>query len=305
MDKQSRILITGASGMVGSRLVEIMKKQGYVNLLTPSKNEMNLFNMEQVSQWMYKVDYVIHLAALVGGIEMNMKYPVNLFANNIRTTLNVMDCACFANVKKLLFMGSSCVYPVGYKYSLDESYVMAGSPEYTNEGYALAKISGMKLCGYYRHQYGSNFISIVPSNIYGKVSPEPIQKNHVISALIKKILEAKKNKCESITLLGTGEAKREFIYVDDVCDAILFMMENYDGIGHINIGTGQVISIKELAEMLMTIINYECEIIYDTKKPDGSMFKCMDVYKASKLGWNAKTALYDGLKKMYKDFISD
>ncbi len=306
MNIHDTILITGASGMVGRRLVEIMSEEGYHVLLLPTSGLLDLSNQSDVGRFFVnnKIDAVIHLAALVKGIEYNREYPASMLSVNMSMNTNIINNCNWHGIKKLLFVGSSCMYPVDCPKPIKEESLLTGALEETNEGYALSKIVGVKLCDYYRKQDEDNFISIIPCNIYGTVSNEPLNKNHVISALIKKIHTAKLRGDKEIEIWGSGSPLREFIHVDDVCSAILFMMKNYNEAGGINIGTGQHISILDLTKLIMKIIEYDGSIMYDCSKPDGMLEKYLDVSKAIALGWTAKIELEEGLRRTYVDYLN-
>jgi len=307
MDKSSKILVTGSQGMIGVHLTNKLRNEGYNNLLTPSSTQLDLRKQKATEKYFEenKIDYVIHLAAKVGGIMANIKSPYSFLYDNRIMDMNVIENSRINNVKKLLYLGSSCIYPRECKQPMKEEYLLTGKLEPTNEGYALAKISGLKLCEYCNKQHGSNFISLVPCNIYGPNDNFDSDASHVISALILKFHVAKKNNLSFVELWGTGKARREFLYVDDAADAILYFMLNcdHDEIGpYVNIGSGKDVFIDELALLIKDIVGYKGKIKYDTSKPDGMPRKLVDVSKAKKLGWKAKIDLREGLQKTYEWF---
>lgn len=278
--------------------------------MAPSSRELDLRRQTEVESYFAKKkpDYVIHLAARVGGILANTKYPADFLLDNLLMTVNVLSCARQYRVRKLLFLGSSCIYPSHCPQPMKEEHLLTGKLEATNEGYALSKISGLKLCEYENKQYGTNFISLMPSNIYGPGDHfEPLH-SHVVSALILKFHEAMKNKKPSVEVWGTGLARREFLFVEDAVDAIVYFMRNYDAKDlppFLNIGPGNDISIRDLAFLIKKITRYRGEVIFDRTKPDGMMRKCMDVSLARKYGWNAKTGFENGLIKTYRWFLKN
>jgi len=298
-----KLLITGAYGMVGSRLKELITDY---KLLTPDKNELDITNQHKV--WDYfcrnSIDYVVHLAGLVGGIQYNIKYPANMLAANASMAINIINTCHYWKPKKLIFVGSCCMYPVKQGL-ITESDILTGPPEKTNEAYAIAKILGVKLCEYYNRQYEDPFISIIPCNVYGKVNNEPLEKNHAISAVMKKIHVAKKRDDKEIEIFGTGTPTREYIHRDDLCKAIIFLLDKYNDPEPINVGSGEFVTINYLTEMIMKVVGYKGKIIRDTSKDDGSPYKCIDSSKIRSLGWYPKIGLEEGLKKAYADYIND
>jgi GDP-L-fucose synthase len=302
MNKNSIILITGGRGMVGSALIARLKKDKFTNLLIPTSKELDLTSQKNVSDYFSKnkIDYVFHLAAKVGGIAANIESPAYFLYENLVIQSNVIHAAYQNKIKKLLFLGSSCIYPKDYKQPLKEEYLLADKLEPTNEGYAISKIAGLKLCEYYNKQYGTNFISLMPCNLYGENDHFETKNSHVISSLIYKFTKAKKENLPTVEVWGTGKARREFLYAGDVADAMIFFMKNYDAKdmpSFVNIGSGKDISIKELASVIKKIVGYKGKIIFDTSKPDGMLKKLLDVKKATKLGWKQKTPIEIGLKK--------
>ncbi len=310
MHKDSKIMITGSNGMVGKCLINNLRNLGYTNLYTPTSKELNLKQQFDVEQYFLinKFDYVFHLAAKVGGIQANIKSPATFLYDNLMIESNVIEAARKYSVKKLLFLGSSCIYPKDCTQPMKEEYLLTGKPEPTNEGYAIAKIVGLKLCEYYNKEYNTNFISLMPCNIYGFNDHFETEKSHVISALITKFHNAKINQDASVEVWGTGNARREFIFVEDVANAAIYFMNNYnynDLLTFLNIGIGSDVSIKELAETIKKVTNYKGEIIFNTEKPEGMARKVMDVSKAASFGWKADTQLTEGLKKTYEWYLNE
>lgn len=307
MDLNSNILVTGATGMVGSYLVQIMKEKGYKNIFAPSRSIMNCYIESSVNDYFSEndIDYVIHLAAVVGGVQYNIDYAANILRHNIYITMNVLKAALSYDVKKVLYAGTCCAYPLDAPKPTKEEHILSGPPEPTNESYALAKIVGQKYCDYIREEHKKDFIYAIPANIYGKISDESLHKNHVISALVKKIHVAKQRGDNYIEVWGDGSPRREFVYVDDVCEAILHMMDNFSEKGGMNIGSGEVISISELTEMIMDVVGYNGSVKYLTDKPKGAPNKCVDSSKINESGWSAKTKIREGIEKAYKGYIND
>jgi GDP-L-fucose synthase len=308
MDKKDKVLITGAGGMVGRTVAEKFTHAGYRRVLTPNSKELDLLRQDRVENYFkkHKPAVVVHLAARVGGILANTRFPADYLHDNLVMTLNVLGSARKNGVRKLLNLGSSCVYPTHCKQPMKEEYLLTGKLEPTNEGYALAKIAALKLCEYENKQYGTNFISLMPPNIYGPGDHfEPLH-SHVVSALILKFHEAKVRKKPSVEVWGTGKARREFLYVEDVADAILYFMTRYDAKdlpAFLNVGPGDDVSVKELARLIQGITGYQGRVLFDRSKPDGMLRKCMDVSLAKKFGWKAKTPLRTGLVKTYEWYL--
>ncbi|PID87555.1 GDP-fucose synthetase [Candidatus Gracilibacteria bacterium] len=307
MKKNSKIYIAGHTGLVGGAILNKLKSEGYNNLLLRTRKELNLLNQNDVFNFLKKEksEYVILSAAKVGGIKANMTYPADFLYDNLQIQNNIIWGSHLAGIKKLLFLGSSCIYPRGCKQPIKEEYLMDGKLEPTNEGYALAKISGMKLCEKINEQYGKNFISCMPTNIYGPGDNFDENSGHVIPALIKRMHEAKNNGIKEISIWGTGSNRREFLYVDDLADACVWLMNNYNEKEFINIGTGDDISIKELAYMIKKIIGYTGNLIFDTSKPDGMLLRKLDVSKINKEGWKYSINLSNGLEMTYKYFLKN
>jgi len=305
MNKNIKIYIAGYKGLVGSAIKRQLEKADYNNLIYRTHKELDLTDHKAVGKFFSKEqpEWVFIAAAQVGGIMANIKHPTEFLYNNLMIECNIINSAYKYNVKKLLFFGSSCIYPRECPQPMKEEYLLTGKLEPTNEGYALAKITGIKLCEYYNKQYNTNFISLIPSNIYGVRDNFDLINSHVIAALIRKFSEANLKKLPFVKIWGTGEAMREFLYVDDLADACLYFMENFDAgkmPSFVNIGTGEDISIKELAELIKKIVGYMGEIIWDTSKPNGMPRKVVDTSAATKLGWKAKTSLKHGIKKTFE-----
>jgi len=304
MDKSSKIYVAGHNGMVGSAIVRRLKKDGFENILTRSSRELDLRRQDEVEQFFYRErpDYVFLAAAKVGGILANNTYRGEFLYDNLMIEANVIEASRKYGVKKLLFLGSSCIYPKLAPQPLKEEYLLTGPLEPTNEPYAIAKIAGIKLCDAYRSQYGCNFISVMPTNLYGPNDNYDLKTSHVLPALLRKFHEAKIKGEKEVVMWGTGSPLREFLHVDDLADACLFLMENYDEPGLVNIGTGKDISIKDLALLIKKIVGFEGEIVHDLSKPDGTPRKLLDVSKLNKLGWKAKIGLEEGIRRVYEDY---
>lgn len=305
MDKTSKIFISGHKGMVGSAITRKFLEEGFTNLILKTRQEVNLLNQNEVKTFFEteKPEYVILSAAKVGGIKANMTSPADFLYENLQMQNNLIWAALKYDVKKLLFLGSSCIYPRECPQPMKEEYLLDGKPEPTNEGYALAKIAGIKLCEKIYDQYGKTFISCMPTNIYGENDNFDIESSHVIPALMRRMHEAKLNNSNEVVIWGSGESRREFLYVDDLADAVFWLMENYEEKQFLNVGTGKDVSIKELAFLIKEIIGYEGELIFDITKPDGMPKKLLDVSKINSLGWKYKIELEDGLKKTFDFFL--
>ncbi len=306
MKKNDKIYVAGGqSGLVGTAIVRALKKKGFNNIITKTRKELDLLEKDQVEQFFKneKPDYVFLAAAMVGGIMANKTRKAEFIYDNLQIQNNVIHAAWKYKVKKLIFLGSSCIYPKLAPQPIKEEYFMTGPLEETNDAYAIAKIAGIKLCQGYHEQYGCNFISVMPTNLYGPHDNFDLVSAHVLPALIHKFYLAKKKNKKEIQLWGTGNAYREFMYVDDMADACLFLMENYDSPEIINIGTGVDLTIRELAEMVKEVVGYEGELIWDTSKPDGTPKKQLDVSKLLSLGWKPKTELTEGIKIEYDWFL--
>lgn len=306
MNKNSNIYIAGHTGMVGSAIFRLLKSQGYENLIVKSRQELDLKNTNAVADFFaeYKPETVILAAAKVGGINANMSYPVEFLLDNLIIQNNIIQQSHLNKVKKVVFLGSSCIYPKECPQPMKEEYLLTERLEPTNEGYALAKITGLKLLEYYKKQYGLDSISLMPCNLYGPNDSFDLQHSHVLSALVKRFIDARDEKIETITLWGTGIARREFMHVSDVAEAILFMINNLDTSDFINIGWGDDISIKELAELIAYKVKYAGNIEWDSAKPNGMLRKCMDVSKMKQSGFYPKITLEQGIDEMIELYQS-
>lgn len=305
MEKESKIYVAGHRGMVGSAIVRKLTSLGYTNLLTRTSTELDLRNQQQVADFfeVEKPEYVFLAAAKVGGIVANSTYRADFLYENLAIQNNIIHGSYLNKVKKLMFLGSSCIYPKLAPQPLKESYLLSGYLEPTNEPYAIAKIAGIKMCEAYRAQYGCNFISVMPTNLYGTNDNYDLVNSHVLPAMIRKFHEAKEKGASEMTLWGTGSPMREFLHADDLAEACLFLMENYNESELVNIGTGEDVTIKNLAALVKQIIGFQGEIVWDNSKPDGTPRKLMDVSKLHGLGWHHKIALEDGIKLAYQNFL--
>lgn len=307
MRKEDKIYIAGHNGMVGSSIVRKLEQEGFTNLITRSSKELNLINQADVLTFFEenKPDYVFLAAAKVGGIQANNTYKGDFLYDNLMIQTNVIHAAHVNQVKKLLFLGSSCIYPKFAQQPISEDSLLTGPLEPTNEPYAIAKIAGIKLCDAYRDQYGSNFISAMPTNLYGPNDNYDLSNSHVLPAMIRKFHEAKNNGTKEVVVWGTGKPMREFLYVDDLAEACYFLMENYNDPGAINVGTGSDITIADLAHLVKQIVGFEGEIVFDTSKPDGTPKKQLNVSRINQLGWKATTDLETGIRKAYSSFLNE
>ncbi len=307
LTKKSKIYIAGHTGLVGSAIVRKLKKDGYTNILLKTHKELDLLSSERVKRFFAKEkpDYVIIAAARVGGIKANMTYPADFLYENLQIQNNILWSSLRNNAKKVIFLGSSCAYPRDSNQPMKEEYLLVGKPEPTNEGYAIAKISGVKLCEKIYEQYGKIFISCMPTNIYGPGDTNDPLKSHVIPALVGRMHQAKINNNKEVIVWGSGKIKREFLYVDDLADAIVWMLKKYDKKEFLNIGTGVDVTIRELALLIQKVIGFRGQIVFDTSKLDGMPRKLLDVSKINSLGWKAKTDLEDGLKSFYNWFLEN
>lgn len=305
VEKDGKIYVAGHRGMVGSAIVRALKKAGYQNIIMRTSKELDLRRQDAVEDFFTaeKPDYVFLAAAKVGGIIANSKYPADFMYDNMVLEMNVIRAAYQNNVKKLLFLGSSCIYPRLAPQPMPESCLLTSALEQTNEAYALAKISGLKYCEYLNRQCGTDYISVMPTNLYGPNDNYHPENSHVLPALIRRFHEAKVNNAETVTIWGTGKPYREFLYVDDLADACVYLMNNYSGNETVNIGTGKEVTIKELALLVKDIIGFKGSLIFDETKPDGTPRKLLDVTKLNKLGWHYTTELADGIAKTYHDFL--
>ena len=303
----SKIYVAGHNGMVGSAIVRALKQKGFHNLVMRSSKELDLRNQSQVNHFFLieKPEYVYLAAAKVGGILANNTFPANFLYDNMMIQNNVIHAAFEHKVKKLLFLGSSCIYPKFANQPMEEKELLSGYLESTNEAYAIAKISGIEMVKFYRRQYGVDFISAMPTNLYGINDNFDLQNSHVLPALIRKFHEAKVSHQPSVVMWGTGKAKREFLYVDDLADACLHLMEHYSHEIHINLGTGKDVAIIELANLIKSIVNYQGEIINDLSKPDGTPRKLLNIKLLTSLGWHYKTSLEQGIREVYQWYIEN
>lgn len=306
MLKDSRIFVAGSRGLVGSAIVRKLEAEGFSNLITLSSSELDLINQSATKRFFEekKPEYVFLAAAKVGGILANNTYPADFIYDNVMIESNIIHSAYLTGVKKLLFLGSSCIYPKFADQPIKESSLLTGELEPTNEPYAIAKILGIKMCQSYHRQYGINFISAMPTNLYGINDNFDLKNSHVLPALIRKFHEAKINNSTSVELWGTGSPYREFLYVDELADACYFLMQNYNEPDIVNIGTGKDITIKELADLVRAIVGFDGEIIWDTTKPDGTPRKLLDVSKLNSLGWKSSLSLKEGIENTYKWYLS-
>ncbi|WP_165998480.1 GDP-L-fucose synthase [Bacillus sp. Cs-700] len=305
MNKNSKIYIAGHRGLVGSAILNKLEKEGFTNLIHRRSSELDLRDPAAVNSFFQneKIDYVFLAAAKVGGIVANNEYPADFIRDNLMIQTNVIDAAYKNNVEKLLFLGSTCIYPKFADQPLKEEYLLTGELEPTNEPYAIAKIAGIKMCQSYNRQYGTRFISVMPTNLYGPNDNFDLHNSHVLPALIRKFHEAKINNNENVVVWGTGSPKREFLFSEDLADACLHLMDTYDEDQIVNIGVGEDIPIGELAKKVKKIVGYQGEIVFDTSKPDGTPRKLVDVTKLTSLGWKAKTQLDEGIKQAYNWYL--
>ncbi len=307
MNKDSKIYVAGHKGLVGSAILRKLEHEGYTNLVYKSSSELDLRDSKAVSSFFERehIDYVFLAAAKVGGIVANNEFPADFLRDNLMIQTNVIDSAYKNNVKKLLFLGSTCIYPKLAPQPLKEEYLLTGELEPTNEPYAIAKIAGIKMCQSYNRQYGTKYISVMPTNMYGANDNFDLQTSHVLPALIRKVHEAKIENKPFVEVWGTGKPLREFLYSDDLADACIFLMQNYEDNDIINVGVGKDVSIKDLTEKIKEIVGYEGEIKFDTSKPDGTPRKLVDVTKINGLGWKASTSLEEGINLAYNWFLEN
>lgn len=307
MEKNDSIYVAGHRGMVGSAIVRELKRQGYTNIITRTHQELDLTRQEQVGAFFEqeRPQYVFLAAAKVGGIIANQSELADFMYTNMMLEMNVIHAAWKNGCKKLEFLGSSCIYPRMAPQPMTENCLLTGELEKTNEAYALAKISGLKYCEFLNRQYGTDYISVMPTNLYGPNDNYHPTHSHVLPALIRRFHEAKETGAHSVTCWGDGSPMREFLYVDDLANLCVFLMENYSGDETVNAGTGKEISIKELTELVAEVVGYKGEILWDTSKPNGTPRKLLDVSKAKKMGWTYKTELEDGIKLSYRDFLNN
>ena len=307
ISKDSKIFLAGHKGLVGSAILKLLKKEDYTNIITKTRKELDLLDDNQVKTFFEeeKPDYVFLAAAKVGGIVANSNTPADFIYENLKIETNVIHNSYLAGVKKLLFLGSSCIYPKLAKQPIKEEYLLSNYLEESNIAYAVSKIAGIIMCQKYNEQYGTNFISAMPSNLYGPGDNFNLRDSHVLPALIRKFHNAKENNNNSVEVWGTGDPRREFIYIDDLAKACLFLMNNYDDSEIVNIGTGEDFSIKELAENIKSEVGFSGEIKWDTTKPDGTPRKLLDVSKLKDLGWQPSINLKEGISETYKWFLDN
>lgn len=304
MDINSKIYVAGSRGLVGSAIVRKLRVEGYNNIIERTSKQLDLRNQVLVDEFFHieQPEYIFLAAAKVGGIYANNTYPAEFIYDNLLIQNNVIHMAHKHRVRKLMFLGSSCIYPKFAMQPLKEEYLLTGELEPTNESYAIAKIAGIKMCQAYHRQYGDDFISVMPTNLYGINDNFNLENSHVLPALLRKFHEAKEQGSKSVTVWGSGKPRREFLYVDDLADACCFLMKNYSGCEIVNIGTGSDVTITELADMMATVTGFKGKVIYDASKPDGTPVKRLDVSKLSSLGWQSQVSLRDGIEQTYAWF---
>ena len=307
MDKNSKIYIAGHKGLVGSAITRLLQKEGYKNLILKTRQELDLFNQQAVTNFFKKEkpEYVFLAAAKVGGIMANNNYPADFIYENLMIQTNIIHSAYLNKVKKLLFLGSSCIYPKLSPQPIKEEYLLSSDLEPTNKAYSMAKIAGIITCQSYDRQHGTNFISVMPTNIYGQNDNFDLKNAHALPALIRKFHEAKLKNEKKVMVWGSGKPKREFLHTDDLAEACFFLMKNYNSFEIINAGTGEDITIKDLAEKIKKNVGYEGKIAWDKTKPDGTPRKLLDVSKINKLGWKSKIGLEDGIKMTYEWYLNN
>lgn len=307
MNKNSKIYVAGHRGLVGSAIVRNLEEKGFNNIICRTHKELDLTNQNEVRRFFEeeRPEYVFLAAAKVGGIHANNTYPADFIYENLMIQNNVIKAAHDFEVKKLLFLGSTCIYPKMAPQPIKEDYLLTGALEETNEAYAVAKIAGLEMCKFFKRQYGDNFISCMPTNLYGPNDNFDLKNSHVLPALIRKFHEAKVNNSEVVEVWGTGKPLREFLYVDDMADACVFLMENYDGEQHVNIGTGVEVSIRELAETVKEVVGFAGELVFNTDMPDGTPRKLTTVDKLNGLGWRHKVDLNNGITMAYEWFLEN
>lgn len=307
MDKNSKIYVAGHRGLVGSAIVRNLQNKGFTNIIYKTHKELDLTSQEDVRSFFEneRPEYVFLAAAKVGGIHANNTYPADFIYDNLMIQNNIIKSAHDFKVKKLLFLGSTCIYPKMAPQPIKEEYLLTGALEETNEAYAVAKIAGLEMCKFFKRQYGDNFISCMPTNLYGPNDNFDLKNSHVLPALIRKFHEAKMNNSEVVEVWGTGTPLREFLYVDDMADACVFLMENYDGEQHVNIGTGEEVSIRQLAEIVKDVVEFKGDLVFNTEMPDGTPRKLTTVDKLHGLGWKHNVNLNEGIKLAYTWFLEN
>lgn len=306
MEKNARIYVAGHRGMAGSALVRKLKERGHENIICKTSKELDLTDQAATEAFFAaeKPEYVFLAAAAVGGIKKNIDYPADMLLINLKIQDNVIESAYKHGVKQLMFLGSSCIYPRLCPQPMKEEYFLTGPFEPTNEGYAIAKVAGLRLCEYYNRQYGTDFVSIMPCNLYG-INDHYNENAHVMASLIRRFHEAKVSGAKEVVVWGSGKQRREFMFADDMADAALYIMDHYHGNEFVNVGTGTDVSIKELAELIASVVGYEGNIVFDQTKPDGMPQKLLDVSRLHALGWKHKTELEDGIRLTYADFLKN
>ena len=307
LTKHAKIYVAGHNGMVGSAIVRDLQSKGYTNMVTRSRSELNLLDQAAVHQFLKteQPDYIFMAAAKVGGIHANNSYRADFIYENLTVQANIIHGAYLAGIKNLCFLGSSCIYPRDCPQPIIEEYLLTGTLEPTNEPYAIAKIAGIKLCESYNQQYGTQYVSVMPTNLYGPNDNYDLNNSHVLPAMIRKVHEAKCRGDNELAVWGTGKPMREFLYVDDMAEACVFLMENNIQAGIFNVGTGTDVTIKELAETVMSVVGFAGNIVFDASKPDGTPRKLLNVDKIKELGWQAHTSLRDGIAKAYSDYLTN
>lgn len=307
MEKNAKIYVAGHRGLVGSSILRALDRAGYKNVVYRTHQELNLTNFQAVKNFFEqeKPEYVFLAAAKVGGIWANKTHKAEFIYENLQIQNSVIKNSYDNGVKKLLFLGSSCIYPRMCPQPIKEEYLLSGYLEETNDAYAIAKISGLMMCRAFRQQYGVDYISAMPTNLYGYNDNFDLETSHVLPALMRKVHEAKENNAPEVTIWGTGSVLREFLFVDDLADALVFLMNEYSGEEHVNVGTGTDVSIKELAQLICKVIGYNGKLVFDTSKPDGTPKKLLNVSKINSLGWKAATELEDGIRKTYEWYLKE
>ena len=307
MEKNAKIYVAGHRGLVGSSILRALDRAGYKNVVYRTHQELNLTDFQAVKNFFEqeKPEYVFLAAAKVGGIWANKTHKAEFIYENLQIQNSVIKNSYDTDVKKLLFLGSSCIYPRMCPQPINEEYLLSGYLEETNDAYAIAKISGLMMCRAFRQQYGVDYISAMPTNLYGYNDNFDLETSHVLPALMRKVHEAKENNAPEVTIWGTGSVLREFLFVDDLADALVFLMNEYSGEEHVNVGTGTDVSIKELAQLICKVIGYNGKLVFDTSKPDGTPKKLLNVSKINSLGWKAATELEDGIRKTYEWYLKE